>query len=179
MPTILELAEHANLPADTVLGVMLGGPASDDIRSRVTDAVAALGRPDYPRPNGHLDASEEPREAPGPPAAASEPPSGEEPLAEAQPEPEPDPEQISHVQSLVERLMQQLDAESRARVKDVELLTELLIEGWRGIDRRLSQIEETLARLESKDSDDAAMPPVARLADWARQPVESGSEAHG
>jgi hypothetical protein len=168
MPTILELAEHANLSANTVLGVILGEPASDDVRRRVTDAVAALGPPDYPRAHGHLGASEEPGEAP-------EPHSGNE-----QPEPEPDLEGISHVRSLVEQLIHQLDAESRARVKDVELLTEVLIESWRGVDRRLSQIEETLARLESKGSDDAAMPPVARLADWVRQPVgESGSEAHG
>ena len=43
MPTILDLAAHADLPAETVLRVLLREPVNEAAEKRVAEAVEALG----------------------------------------------------------------------------------------------------------------------------------------
>jgi hypothetical protein len=48
----------------------------------------------------------------------------------------------------LESLHTDLAAERKARVEDLELLVDLIVSGWRGVDRRIDRLERTLDRLE-------------------------------
>ena len=48
----------------------------------------------------------------------------------------------------LERLSADVAAERRARVEDLELLVDLIVSGWRGVERRLDRLERTLDRIE-------------------------------
>src|SRR5688500_17886995 len=54
MATILELAQFADVSAETVLRVVHGEPVSQEHARRVEEAIAALGPPPYPRPTGEV-----------------------------------------------------------------------------------------------------------------------------
>lgn len=155
MATILELAEHSNLPVETVLRVVNGESTSSDARDRVARAVEALGSPSYPRF--------------APPTSTELVPAQEtlvEALERALPaevgsvvyeavrvEVRPVGEHVAQLRSLFEEVVARLATERRERVDDVALMTELMIEGWRNVDRRLGRIEKVLARLEGPPSD--------------------------
>jgi uncharacterized coiled-coil protein SlyX len=186
MPTILELAQHAELPAETVLRVILREPTSEAAQRAVADAVAELGPPDYPRPNGYVEIVPDDREDEqhaelAVPDPAPAPALDEAVLAEVRNVVTPATEQVFQLRALLGEFVQRLKAERRERVEDLELMTELMVEGWKNVDRRLGRIEKVVSRLEDAQSaaPAAGRPPrtVVRLEDWVRQPFgETGPD---
>ena len=167
MPTILELANESGVSADQVLRVVNGEPVSDAIEQRVRAAMERLGRPAYPKP-GRLTVEQ----APTPAAELNR---GLARLATVAASPEttlpaevgtvvyealrvevrPVAEHVAGLESLLDglvdelqRLRQDVQAERRDRVRDLELQIELLRASWAGVDRRLGRIERALARRE-------------------------------
>lgn len=169
MATILQLAEHSNLPVETVLRVVNGESTSTDARERVAQAVAALGPPNYPR---------------FAPASTELVPAQVEALERALPaefgevvyeavrvEVRPVGQHVAQLRLLFEEIVARLATERRERVDDVALTTELMIEGWRSVDRRLGRIEKVLARLEGppgEEQTDANGQRVVRMDDYHR-----------
>jgi hypothetical protein len=135
MTTVLELAAHAQLPVETVLRVLLREPVNEAAAQRVAEAVAELGLPDYPRPDGHVDVVAE-EEAPG-----------ELVLHEQRPVPVAGQE-LLELRDVFQDLMGRLDRERRERIDDVALTTDLITEGWRTVDRRLGRLEKIIERLD-------------------------------
>jgi hypothetical protein len=135
MTTVLELAAHAQLPVETVLRVLLREPVNETAAQRVAEAVAELGLPDYPRPDGHVDVVAE-EEAPG-----------ELVLHEQRPVPAAGQELVE-LRDVFQDLMGRLDRERRERIDDVALTTDLITEGWRTVDRRLGRLEKIIERLD-------------------------------
>jgi hypothetical protein len=135
MTTVLELAAHAQLPVETVLRVLLREPVNEAAAQRVAEAVAELGLPDYPRPDGHVDVVAE-EEAPG-----------ELVLHEQRPVPAAGQELVE-LRDVFQDLMGRLDRERRERIDDVALTTDLITEGWRTVDRRLGRLEKIIERLD-------------------------------
>jgi hypothetical protein len=149
MATILELAQHSNLPVETVLRVVNGESVSSEARDRVAEAFAALGPPNYPRfapPSNELVPAQESLVEALERALPSE--VGEVVYEAVRVEVRPVGEHVAQLRSLFEEVAARLARERRERVDDVELMTELMIEGWRSVDRRLGRIEKVLARLE-------------------------------
>jgi uncharacterized coiled-coil protein SlyX len=183
MPTILELAQHAELPAETVLRVILREPTSEAAQRAVADAVAELGPPDYPRPNGNVEVVPDDRDQQAEialPDPAPAPALDEAVLAEVRNVVTPATEQVFQLRALLGEFVQRLKSERRERVEDLELMTELMVEGWKNVDRRLGRIEKVVSRLEeAKSAAPAAGRPrtVVRLEDWVRQPFgETGPD---
>jgi hypothetical protein len=140
MPTILELAERAELPSETVLRVVMGEPANEAARKSVAAAIADLGPPDYPAPYAHvnvLPAEVEPTGSASVPAEAV----GEAVRVEVRSEAE-------ELRALFRDLVEGADRERRERIEDVALTTDLIVEGWRNVDRRLGRLEKLVERLE-------------------------------
>jgi hypothetical protein len=135
MTTVLELAAHAQLPVETVLRVLLREPVNEAAAQRVAEAVAELGLPDYPRPDGHVDVVAE-EEAPG-----------ELVLHEQRPVPVAG-QDLLELRDVFQDLMGRLDRERRERIDDVALTTDLITEGWRTVDRRLGRLEKIIERLD-------------------------------
>ena len=170
MPTILELAQHAELPAETVLRVILREPTSEAAQRAVAQAVAELGPPDYPRPNGYVEVLPDDRENSQTELAVPEPAPApaldEAVLAEVRNVVTPATEQVTQLRALLGEFVHRLKAERRERVEDLELMTELMMEGWKNVDRRLGRIEKVVARIEEARSAQAARPrTVVRLED--------------
>jgi hypothetical protein len=135
MTTVLELAAHAQLPVETVLRVLLREPVNEAAAQKVAEAIAELGLPDYPRPDGHVDVVAE--EAPG-----------ELVLHEQRPVPAAGQELALELRDVFQDLMGRLDRERRERIDDVALTTDLITEGWRTVDRRLGRLEKIIERLD-------------------------------
>ena len=55
MTYVLQLAAHTDLPVQTVLRVLLRQPTNEAAQKKVAEAVALIGLPDYPRPDGHIE----------------------------------------------------------------------------------------------------------------------------
>jgi hypothetical protein len=143
MATILQLAEHSNLPVETVLRVVNGEPTSSEAQERVAEAVAALGPPNYPRfapPSTDLVPAQRGEVLPAE--------VGEVVYEAIRGEVRPVGEHVAQLRSLFQEIVDRLATERRERVDDVALMSELMIEGWRSVDRRLGRIEKVLARLE-------------------------------
>ena len=139
MATILDLAEHADLPAETVLRVLLREPVNEAAEKRVAEAVEALGLPDYPRPDGHVEVLQAVEEQPPPPAVL--------PARTA-------PPAVTDEHTLVELfqvLLDRLDRNRRERIDDLALTVDLTTEGWRMVDRRLGRLEKIIDRLSRED----------------------------
>ena len=139
MATILDLAQHAGLPAETVLRVLLREPVNEAAQKRVAEAVEALGLPDYPRPDGHVEVLPAQEEQPPTPAAL--------PAQTALPP-------ITDEHTLVELfqvLLDRLDRNRRERIDDLALTVDLTTEGWRMVDRRLGRLEKIIDRLSRED----------------------------
>ena len=136
MTTVLELAARAQLPVETVLRVLLREPVNDAAAQKVAEAVAELGLPVYPRPDGHVDVVAE-EEAPA-----------ELVLHEQRPVPVAGQELAVELRDVFQDLMARLDRERRERIDDVALTTDLITEGWRTVDRRLGRLEKIIERLD-------------------------------
>lgn len=167
MATILQLAEHSNLPVETVLRVVNGEPTSSEAQERVALAIAALGQPSYPRfapPSTEL--------VPAPAQEVLPAEVGEVVYEAIRGEVRPVGEHVAQLRSLFEEVVARLARERRERVDDVELMTELMIEGWRSVDRRLGRIEKVLARLEGPPGEaeaaDGSGHRVVRMDDYHR-----------
>ncbi|HET9674400.1 MAG TPA: hypothetical protein VFP31_06265 [Gaiellaceae bacterium] len=137
MATVLELAAHADLPVETVLRVLLREPTNEAAARRVAEAVAELGLPDYPRPDGHVEVV----------AMEEEPP--DLVVHERRPVPTADGQELAaELRDVFQDLLRRLDRERRERIDDVALTTDLITEGWRTVDRRLGRLEKIIERLD-------------------------------
>lgn len=187
MAKIFDLAQHAGVTPRVVLDVVNGRPINEDAQRRVAAAIEALGQPD--RPVGafrHVDVvpaeSEQATAENGGIARREEPADRTPALAQEEfataalealrAEVRPVGAQLEHMDDALGEVVRQLRAERRARVDDLELLSELVIEGWRGIDRRLGRLEKTIARIDEAQSAAPASRSVKRLEDWIRDPSE-------
>jgi hypothetical protein len=151
MATILQLAEHADLPVETVLRVVNGEPTSSDAQERVAHAIEALGPPTYPR-FAPSSTDVVPYEQTVLDAESTLPAELGNVVYEAvRIEVRPVGEHVAQLRSLFEEIVDRLASERRERIEDLGLMTELLIEGWKGVDRRLGRIEKALARLEAAE----------------------------
>jgi len=182
MAKIFDLAQTAGVTPRTLLDVVNGKPVNEDARQRVAAAIAELGQPD--RPVGafrHLDiVSAEPEEPGGSQAANSEIAQRSEPLAHddlatgileaLRAEVQPVGAHLDRLDASVAEVVRCLQVERRDRTDDVELLSELAIEGWRGVERRLGRVEKILARIEEAQQTSKAQEgrSVKRLEDWIR-----------
>ncbi len=161
MTTVLELATHADLPVETVLRVLLREPTNEAAQRKVAEAVAVLGLPDYPRPNGHVDVV--PLEEPA-----------RDPSVELATAASAAHELVAELRSMFAEVLDRLDRERRERIDDVGLTTELITEGWRTVDRRLGRLEKIVERLdryeyfERQGTDSGATAEIRRLDDVRR-----------
>ena len=164
--TILELAAYADVSAENVLRVVHGEPVSEEVEARVHEAIEALGDPAYPRRVEVLPALPE-----GPEreelierfrATAAElettlPQGVGSVVYEAlRVEVRPVAQHVAELGALFERMLARLEDvsagvqdERRDRLDDVALLTELVTNGWRSVDRRLARLEQVVARVEA------------------------------
>lgn len=166
MATILELAAHAEVSAETVLRVVHGEPVSEDIERRVNDAIDALGLPPFPGeievlpalPNGlGTDDLLERFQATAAGLEAALPQGVGSVVYEAlRVEVRPVAQHVAELGALFERMLARLEQvnvsvedERRDRLQDVALLTDLITSGWRSVDRRLARLEQVVARIET------------------------------
>jgi len=143
MTYVLQLAAHADLPVQTVLRVLLRQPTNEAAEKKVADAVKLIGLPDYPRPDGHVEVLPAVGAAlePSPPAEAREPE-----LRAA----DPTQELVTEFRGAVQQLLGRLDRERRERIDDLALSTDLFIEGWQSVDRRLGRLEKMIERIDQR-----------------------------
>jgi hypothetical protein len=129
-------------PVQTVLRVLLRQPTNEAAQKKVAEAVALIGLPDCPRPEGHVevlpDVGTALEPAPSHPAA---------PEAELQPVDQTQ-ELVTEFRSAGQQLLGRLDRERRERIDDLTLSTDLFIEGWQSVDRRLGRLEQMIERLD-------------------------------
>ena len=195
MATILELAAYADVSAENVLRVVHGEPVSEEVEARVHEAIDALGGPSYPSrvevlpalPEGpereelleHFRATAAELETTLPQGVGSV-------VYEAlRVEVRPVAQHVAELGALFERMLARLEDvsagvqdERRDRLDDVALLTELVTNGWRSVDRRLARLEQIVARIEAgpqrpprgRGSTASTTPPAAR------RPSSRGSE---
>jgi hypothetical protein len=163
--TILELAAKADVSAENVLRVVHGEPVSEEIETRVREAIAELGPPPGPRrveilpaaPAGESDELLERFQARAAELEASLPQGVGTVVYEAlRVEVRPVAEHVAELGALFERMLGRieqvaggLEGERRERLEDVALLTELVTSGWRSVDRRLARLEQIVARVEA------------------------------
>jgi hypothetical protein len=136
MTTVLELAAHAELPVETVLRVLLREPTNEAAARKVSEAIAELGPPDYPRPNGNVEVVDEEEE------------SAELVVHDHRPVVASGQELAVELRDVFQDLLGRLDRERRERIDDVALTTDLITEGWRSVDRRLGRLEKIMERLD-------------------------------
>jgi len=154
---------------ENVLRVIHGEPVSEEVESRVREAIAALGAPPYPRQPevlpalpggsgvGRDDDLIEQLRATAAELEATLPQGVGTVVYEAlRVEVRPVAEHVAELGALFERLVTRLEevstdveGERHARVEDVALLTELITSGWRSVDRRLARLETIVTRIEA------------------------------
>ena len=61
---------------------------------------------------------------------------------------EPIADHFEDLQLTVDLLVRRSVSDRRERIEDLELLVQLVIEGWRTMDRRLGRLEKTIARID-------------------------------
>jgi len=144
MTYVLQLAAHSDLPVQTVLRVLLRQPTNEAAQKKVAEAVALIGLPDYPRPDGHIDVLPDVGTALEPASPHLEAPeAGLEPVDQTQ-------ELVSEFRGAVQQLLGRLDRERRERIDDLALSTDLFIEGWQSVDRRLGRLEKMIERIDRR-----------------------------
>jgi hypothetical protein len=168
MATILQLAEFAEVSAESVLRVVHGEPVSEEVARKVHEAIAVLGPPPYPRPAGEVlparptevatrqDELFERFSAATAELETSLPQGVSSVVYEAlRVEVRPVARHVAEIGALFEHMRIRLErvsadvaSERRERVEDVALLAELITKGWRSVDRRLARLEHMIARLE-------------------------------
>jgi hypothetical protein len=164
--TILELADYADVSAESVLRVVHREPVSEEVQRRVYEAIDALGVPSYPRqvevlpaipPGASSDELLERFQATAAELEAAVPEGVSSIVYEAlRVEVRPVAQHVAELGALFERMLARLEAvstsvddERRDRLEDVALLTELVTSGWRSVDRRLARLEKIVARIEA------------------------------
>jgi hypothetical protein len=172
MATILELAEHADVSAENVLRVVYGEPVSSAVEERVHRAIDELGPP---YPGAALE--------PIPVQATLERTRRQllETFAETAAELEaklpkgvgsvvyealrvevrPVTTQLGQMAELVEALLEhvrqteaEIVRERKERLDDLALVTQLIMTGWRTVDRRLGRLERMLEDRHAADRGD-------------------------
>lgn len=164
MPTVLELARHADVSTENVLRVLNGEPVSTGVSESVWRAIEELGEPPWPR-----QAVDRPLEATIDEARRDLVKTVSRTAAELEArlpegvgsivyeavrvEVRPVTQHMAQMQSLVDRLCESLervsasvDSERRERLDDLALLTDLIVTGWRTMERRVARIERLLER---------------------------------
>ena len=160
MPTIAEVARHAEVSSESVLRFLNGEAVSVAVAERIQMAISALGEPAWAgRPLGarlenparglaeRLSRAAEELETQLPEGLGSV-------LYEAvRVEVRPVTEHMARMQSLIEELAAALarvgsgmDHERHERLQDLALVTDLIVTGWRTVDRRLARVERALER---------------------------------
>jgi hypothetical protein len=159
MSYVLQIAAQADLPVETVLRVMLRQPTNEAAQRKVAEAVAKIGPAEYPRPDGHIEvlpAVGEELEATFPAVTdESEPGDAAQHL-------------VAELQGALQELVGRLERERRERIDDLALSTDLFIEGWRSVDRRLGRLEKMIERIDRRqqfDGGNGAGAEVHRLED--------------
>jgi hypothetical protein len=173
MATILQLAELAEVSAESVLRVMHGEPVSEEVARKVREAIDVLGPPPYPRPAAETLPARASKEVATRQeelfdrfsAAAAEletslPQGISSVVYEAlRVEVRPVARHVAEIGALFEHMLTRLErvgtdvaSERRERMEDVALLADLITSGWRGVDRRLARLEHMIARLEERQS---------------------------
>jgi hypothetical protein len=170
MATILELARHADVPAESVIRVVSGEPVNSQLAARVQEAIEVLGPPPYP----YHAVEPRPVEASVELARRQLLESFTQTAAELESrlpegvgsvvyealrvEVRPVAQHVSQIEGLVEHLVRRLerldagvDSERRERLEDLKLLIELITTGWRTMDARLGRVELILQRLEASN----------------------------
>ena len=148
MTYVLQLAAHADLPVQTVLRVLLRQPTNEAAQRKVAEAVELIGLPDYPRPDGHIEVLPAMGTELEPAATPAEAPEAE--LAAA----EPTPELVAELRGALQQMLGRLDRERRERIDDLALSTDLFIEGWQSVDRRLGRLEKMIERIDQRQQFD-------------------------
>ncbi len=144
MTYVLQLAAHTGLPAQTVLRVLLRQPTNEAAQRKVAEAVALIGLPDYPRPDGRIEVLPDVGSALEPSPSSVEAPEAElGPVDQTQ-------ELVTEFRGAVQQLLGRLDRERRERIDDLALSTDLFIEGWQSVDRRLGRLEKMIERVDQR-----------------------------
>jgi DNA-binding transcriptional ArsR family regulator len=167
--TVLELAAHAEVSAENVLRVIHGESVSQDVEDRVRRAIEELGAPrpprraevlpalaEGPRKGGHDTLVERFRAATAELEASLPEGVGTVVYEALRVEVRPVAQHVAELGALFERMLARLEDvsagvqdERRDRLDDVALLTELVTNGWRSVDRRLARLEQVVARVEA------------------------------
>jgi len=148
MTYVLQLAAHTDLPVQTVLRVLLRQPTNEAAQRKVAEAVALIGLPDYPRPDGHIEV------LPAMGAALEPAPvQADTPAMEVEPS-DLTQELVTEFRGAVQQLLGRLDRERRERIDDLSLSTDLFIEGWQSVDRRLGRLEKMIERIDQRQQFD-------------------------
>lgn len=198
MASLLEIADHADVPVEGVLRVLNGETVSGQVAERVTKAMEALGSPHdriveslnvlgpppsagrslAPRPVDDTieRAREQLLETFARAAAELEatlPQGVSSVVFEAlRVEVEPVAQRMDQMGTLLEQFARYLDhlqrevgSERAERLEDIKLLVDLIVTGWRSVDRRLGRVELVLQRQE-----DRQLPPEQSLSHGQRRP---------
>jgi hypothetical protein len=166
MATILELANHADVSAENVLRVVNGEPVSSVVAERVRAAVEALGPPPFPGSTleplpvqasldrTHRQLLETFAETAAGLEAKLPEDVGSVVYEALRVEVRPVTARLAQMGALVEHLLERLGAadegralERKERLDDVALITELIVAGWRSVDRRLGRLERMIEEL--------------------------------
>jgi hypothetical protein len=176
MRRIAEIARSADVSIETVLRVLHGDPVSEELTNRVTSAIEELepGNEIATRTGVEEEiegARSQLLETFAQAAAeleASLPQGLSSVVYEAlRLEVHPISERMLELGSLLEQTMGSLKAELQAeraeRLGDVEVLVDLMVTGWRSVDRRLGRIERALERLEANQAKTTSGTTILRL----------------
>jgi hypothetical protein len=193
MASILDIAAYAEVSAENVLRVLNGEPVSQDVAQRVRSAIDAIGPPPYPRAHGevlpavpapdtgHAELLERFVQAAAELEASLPQGVGSVVYEALRIEVRPVARHVEELSSLFEQMVLRLEqvagdvsVERRERVEDVALLTELITNGWRTVDRRLARLEHILARLEGQKTGADPKGRVIRIDDHPSRSVGDG-----
>jgi hypothetical protein len=181
MATVVELARHAGVSVELVLRVLRGDPVNSQASTRVAQAIDELGPPG--RPSGAAELVVHPHDElaedrllerfteAASRAVTSDLPGGVGSVVyeAVRVEVRPVADTVAQLAALFDGLLRRLDeltdeieAQRREHLEDVELLTELATSGWRNVDRRLGRLQKMVERQQAPASSRASL---LRLAD--------------
>lgn len=154
MPSINVIAARAGVSPENVIRFLNGDPLSVALSERVEAAIAALGQPAWPNVpavNQETSIRSSERQPDLGPDIDRPETLGSLVYEALRVEVGPVAQNVQQMQTLVDGLVRSL-AEIRAgvnkereeRLDDLALLTELIVTGWRTVDRRLARLERAL-----------------------------------